>query len=446
MPAKQQDKSTKQTAMVYDGQQLSTLVPPWRSNLFTEAPHGELAEYTEMLERDYAAREALAFASNIIINLIGEYEHEDQRLEAFVRQALEQMRGTWAATLRRLLKAQVYGFAVVEKIWGEARIAGRASWVYDALIPIKPESLAVKGIVMERALGQPQEIVQWRQYGEGQAIHIPGAKVAHWSLDDMGDGYGTPLGRAMLPLYRAKKSTQEAWQVAATYRGYPQIYEVVPGGMITDAQNQEKSYAAVAGETWGTVKSGGVIIRPSPPGDWGEKGLPRVEVLQGAAFGQEFSSHIDWVDKAYHLCVGIPALVVMESQYGTRAQSAVHTDAAKFGMLPLAEEFVESCLMRDLVRPLVEANFGEQEDYGTFSVALPLDEARFAEILSALNQAGVVQMNVPWRTYDHLQRQLPDYLPVVEEPDYYEESPQTQAQTALPSTSVEPLPIEEQQT
>ncbi len=417
--AKPTTDAPAQTAMIYSGKQLSTPTPPFQASMWRQgAAHTDLPKYTEMLEQDYAAGQALRFASNLVISLLGDYEHDDGAVQEFVRQALRNMRGHWSATLHWLLKARVYGFALAEKVWGAARVEGRQSWVYDALLPILPESVMVKGIVIEQALAQPVEIVQWRQYGEYNAIHIPGEKVVHWAIDDKGDGYGTPLGKAMLPLYEAKKSTTGAWQVAAKYRGYPQIYEVVPGMRLQDEQGQEVNYQDVAAKTWAEVQSGGVILRPAPSGEWGDKGLPRVEVLQGAAFGDEFSAHIGWVDRAYDLALGIPALVQNESQFGTRAQSVVHTDVAKLGAMPLAEEFVESCLMCDIVRPLLDVNFGEQDDYGRFPVEMPFDEARFAEMLTALNTAGVMQMMVPWRTYEHLQKLVPDMLPLLDEAEF----------------------------
>lgn len=403
------------------GKQLSTLVPAWQSDLRTTRTAGEvaeIAEFTEMLTLDYGARQAHNFARNVVVNLIGDYQHPDERIQEFVRGALRNMRATWQYALRWLLTAQVYGFAAMEKIWGEANVAGRRAWVYEALVPIKHESLAYRGIVMDTPLAQPRELVQWRQYGEGSAVHIPGAKVVHWSLDDTGDGYGTPLGRAMLPLYRAKRSTQEAWQVAAKYRGYPQIYEVLPTGQLRDEHGQEVSYMDMAAKTWEQVRSGGVVLRPALGGEWADQGLPRVEVLQGASFGDEFSRLVDWVDRAYQLCLGIPALVQLEAQHATRAQSVVHMDAAKFGMLPLAEEFVESCLMRDVVRPLIEVNFGPQDDYGTFPCTIPIDEQYVAQILTALSQAGFLGLMVDRRVYEHWRRVLPGYLPEIAEEEF----------------------------
>jgi len=425
--------------MAMSGNQLSTPVPPFRASMWQRlAGNGDLPQYTEMLECDYAARQALSFASNLVINLIGEYEHEDEALQAWVRSALRNMRGDWSATLRFLLRARIFGFVVAEKVWGSASIEGRESWVYSNLAPVQPESLTVRGLVMDVDTGRPSEVVQWAQFGEANAIHIPGAKVIHWSLDDKGDGYGTPLGRAMLPLYNAKKSTASAWEVAAKYRGYPQIYEVVPGTRLQNADKVEVNYMDVAAESWKQVQSGGVILRPAPSGEWGDKGLPRVEVLQGAAFGDEFSAHIGWVDRAYDLALGIPALVQNESQFGTRAQSAVQTDAAKLSALPVAEEFSESCLMAEVVRPLIDVNYGPQQDYGRFPCELPFDEARFAEMLGALNTAGVLQMMVPWRTYEHLQKLVPDMLPAVEEQDYFaEQEQQAPPAPALPAVSAD---------
>jgi hypothetical protein len=210
----------------------------------------------------------------------------------------------------------------------------------------------------------------------------------------------------------------------------PQIVVVVADGKYQDpVSKREISTTELMGNIWAEVKSAGVVVLCAPTGEFTDKDLPRVQQLQGEAFGDEFSAHIRWVDGAYLTAVGVPALVQLEGQFGTRAQSAVHSDAAKFGALPVAEEFAETCLIEQIVKPLLDVNYGEQEDYGSFPASIPVDEEFVANILTALNTAGFLGMMVDERVYRHWQERLPQYLPEIDDNAYEQEQP---AQPTLP--------------
>ncbi len=411
-------KSKPQTEWEVSTEQLSARVPPHFPPVVDFKRAERVEFWDQMLYQDPHLRQALNFCISQALSLVGEYEHEDERLQSFIRQALGGMRNSLWAVQHWLLHAPYMGFALSEKIWRQARIEGRAAWVYDALIPIEPISVATDGIQIEKALGQPEEIIQWGQYGDG--IHIPGAKVVHWAWEDRGDGYGQGHAQNLEGIFRLKQGVLESWGQGLRMRGQPPIYEVVPGIDITDPVTKKKTaYTEIIRQTWEKAKSGAVMIRPVPPGEeWRDGKLPRVEVLQGTGWTTEFENHVDYVNRSYFLGLGIPALLMMEAQHGTRAQSEVQSQAARLGALPIAEEFTETCLMRDLVRPLIEVNFGEQQDYGTFPCSVPLDSAFVAQLLQSLSAAGYTGLLVPKPVYDRAQLLLPDLLPVLDEQDY----------------------------
>ena len=166
-------------------------------------------------------------------------------------------------------------------------------------------------------------------------------------------------------------------------------------------------------------------------GDPQWQGLPRVEVLRADGWDTEFTTYVDYVNRAYFLALGIPSLMVMESQFGTRAQSLVHSDVASIGALPVAEEFAESCLMRDIVQPLVDLNYGEQEDYGSFPVTQPTDEQFVSGILTSLAGSGVLGLMVDERVYTKIQSILPDYLPEIEPGQFDQTAPVPEVPPAI---------------
>jgi len=405
------------------GDQLSTRVPPWQESARLPVDKSsEVALYDRMFREDPQARQALSYLSNLVISLIGEYQHEDEAIQQWVREALRGMRGDYTETLRWLLRGVLFGYAVSEKIWAQQEHAGRLGWGYDALIPVVPTSISYGGIVIEQALGQPSEVVQWRQYGEGAAIHIPGEKVVHWSYEDTGDGYGTPVGRNILALYEGKAEALGMWRTGVRRLGQPMLYEKIPNTSARGSgeySSDEKTYAETVIDAWKSSAGGSVHVRPVAL-DWAPLGLPSIEVIRADAWDEQFINYIDYVNRAYMLAFGIPSLVLMESSSTAQAQSIVHTDAARLGALPLAQQFTEACLMRDLVRPLVDVNFGAQDDYGSFPVAVPIDEAYLANLLTSLASSGVLGMMVPERVYMQIQELLPQVLPKLEPTEYAE--------------------------
>jgi len=430
----------EQSPQVLTGGQLSVPIPPWQAESsrksFTRAR--EVTQIEDMLEKDAVARQAATFLASVVVGLIGEYTHPDERIQQFVRTALAGMRGDWTATQRWLLRAPVVGFALSEKIWKRGRVDGREAWTFDALAPIVPQSVAHGGIEMDTATGQPSKVTQWGQYGSG--VVIPGEKCAHWAYDDTGSGYGTPLGRGMLPLYEGRVTADRYWLTGLKRMAQPLIYELVPDGQAQVTGEGQKPLVEVYSDAWATTEGGSAVLRPVTM-EWADHKLPQVQVLDTTGFDQAFERYVDHVHRLYYMALGIPALAQMESQYGTRAQSVVHMDAARFCALPLAMQFSEECLVRDLVQPLVDVNFGEQDDYGSFPCTIPLNEEWLAGLLQSLASAGVLGMMLDYRVYAKVQALLPEILPEVEEGDYYTEPTTPEpTQPSLPAEPPEEMP------
>lgn len=390
--------------------QISRLRPEWQLDSLVPRAQSEVIEKTEnMLREDSVAAQALRFMSNIVINLIGEYEHPDERIEEFVRVALHKTAGSYHALLRWLLKAPLVGFSLAEKVWGEVVLDGKRYWTYAAFPRIPATSVANNGIIKSGTQDQPTEVVQWRN--TGHEIHIPGGKVIHWAFDDTGDGYGTPLGKALVPLWEAKKEVFEMCVIGIKRIGQKFVYERVPA-FYGERGTERKSYVDYVIENWREARAGGIIIRPVEP-NWGN--LPEAKILDAGGFEGEFLDFIDWVHRNYYMALGIPALVMMEPEHATRAQAVVQSDAARFALLPLATEFANNCLLRDIVIPLIQANFGELDDYGQFPTMIPTDTEHVASLLNTLASTGVLSMMVDERVYDKIQAMFPDLLPPREE-------------------------------
>jgi len=286
--------------------------------------------------------------------------------------------------------------------------------VYKALVPIPARSVAYDGIKLDRETGTVAEVKQWGR--TGGAVEIPGEKVVHWAWEDIGTGYGQGVGKCLVPLYEGKAEAMKMWLTGVKRLAQPLLYERVPAINVRMG-NSSKEYSEIVAEGWLETLGGAVVIRPVDS-QTAEMGLPSIEVIRANQFDTEFINYVDYINRSYFLAMGIPSLVMMESASTAQAQSTVHSDAARFMALPVAKEFVETCLIDQVVRPLIEVNFGEGQDLGTFPVALPPDEEYLGRILQALSNTGFLGMVVPKMVYDKIQALLPQVLPEVEDADY----------------------------
>jgi hypothetical protein len=121
-----------------------------------------------------------------------------------------------------------------------------------------------------------------------------------------------------------------------------------------------------------------------------------------------------YADRAKLLAMGVPPLMIIESEHGTRSQAQEAGDTGRLTFEPIAREFATGVLVDQIVRPTIIYNFGEQADgYGEFPVRRQVDEAQMVTILEGLGRTGVFDgMTEPF--YRRTQEKFP-WLPEWEE-------------------------------
>jgi hypothetical protein len=107
--------------------------------------------------------------------------------------------------------------------------------------------------------------------------------------------------------------------------------------------------------------------------------------------GDEFIKAIELLDKYILMCFYIPKLSVDEGKYSTRSQADTHLDVYLKMETNLVNDFCDWSI-EQVVKPLVQLNFGNQENYGTILVndAMPTTLIEYTNIFKNLFDANIL--------------------------------------------------------
>lgn len=385
---------------------------PWQPAAPVMVP-GQTADYKQLeriLNEDWLLRLALKTNGSLTLSMIGDYQHPDARIQEFVRGALDYMRGTWHAALSEMMQAAWYGFSVCEIIW-ETEPSGpfAGQWLMKGLRPLPQAAFYPEGF--DPAKGLAQEEIFYNRKAQTEARLEPG-QYLHWAFESASNPYGNPLARSLWTLAAGRSDAYRWWLTGLENMGQPLIVEIVPDRKWADPLTKlETNAAEQAQSAWNRTQGGSVIIRTAGNDDGS---LPRFEVLRTAGWTTEFKDYFGYNDRAVFLGYGIPPLLVMEPEHASRAQATVQDDLLDLTLRPNALDFADAVMIGQVVKPLLDYNLGEQDDYGEFLAARMVDEQTVAQTLTALGSIGAFGvLSEPF--YKRIQAQFPNLLPAWEE-------------------------------
>jgi hypothetical protein len=183
--------------------QISTLTQQTIQEISRPRDKYKIKDYKELLESEPLSRACVELKSLRAVSSFGEYEHEDKKVQTWVRSNFETMAGTISAIVRELASSLPFGFAVAEinmtsKMYGKA-----GEWRLDSINPLDPERVSFAGWK-----GQITHVVynDSASASGGTKKWIPYKKCLHITngLGLFGSPYGTPECRRAMPYYRAK--------------------------------------------------------------------------------------------------------------------------------------------------------------------------------------------------------------------------------------------------
>ena len=364
--------------LVYEAGDAFVRCPDWRL----------LKDFREMAEEDDAVGPALEFVVNSVMSRFEHYEHKDQQIELFINEQFERLpRGAREFLAEALFVSLWAGFAVVELIFG---VEGKWVTFADTLV-LPSEQVRFKLDKSTKQLDKEKGIQQRPK--EGGSIDIPPAKCLHLILNPR---QGTPYGYSMLRRvhrhWKLKAPITKMGLSALDNQGNPMLACYWPDVVRTNPTTGNKeSFFDIAKEEVGNLYGRGSAIHiPVPPDP--DSPAARVEVLvppSGDAW-KPFDQALTAIDLKIMRGLLIPTLIYQEGQRtGSLSLGKAHYDFFERLTGTIYEGLMDSVL-NQIVKPLVEVNFGPQANYGKFPAAerAPEDIAVLAGAFKNYIEAG----------------------------------------------------------
>lgn len=326
--------------------------------------------YKQMLEDDESIGTGLEYLAGRVVSKIGEFSHDNPRVKELVDHSIESVRGTMTEIRKDILRNSfAFGFGVAEfTIKDEGGL-----WVLSSMPVYDPSTISFKmakfpdnsygiGSVMQKS-------------GMGQDIEIPSGKCLIKTHGNGNSPYGHSLLRRCYRWWAFKRAVPKLWAVALERYGMPLLHGTADsegtGKKLEEALANINSKAYVVTNDKCNVQTVG-----APGGD----------ISSGYMAADELC------DKKIYRALFLPSLLGSGENGGSYSLGQVHLELFNATAVSQAEEYID-CELEQLWRPLIEWNFGPQENYGEFAItdSIPADEKKtLSEMLLNLANAGVV--------------------------------------------------------
>ena len=381
--------------------------------VYDEGDFSVKVAYT-MVTEDPTLATGWAILRGTLLSHFGSYYNEDTKMQEFVTNTLENTKGWWQS-VRALLTAPLYGFSTVEETW----VPQASRWVYSRLRPIHPTTID-RGFKTDddgELLGVTQRV------GTAQAGPlIPIDKLIVWSF---GDDFGEqPTGQSLLkPAYRHYYSINailKLWNSNLELGPRPLIaWPVGPGEMMCPEHGVMEPATQVVTEMGANITDRSLIAFIQ--GEDGGTSMPAVlanEHIKPEDYLKAVRYHSGEELKA----MLVPRLLVEEAEFGTRAQAQVQYYGPFVENVRGIQTQAGPILIEQLVRRLIEVNFGPQDNYGEWKFKeIDTDDAEMlANVLRLLFGSGI---ELTEEDHKRIRSRFPELLDPEIGPAYSEGAP-----------------------
>lgn len=316
-----------------------------------------LDEYERMIMTDETIATAFDFTIMAVINKMGEYQHPDPKIKSFVQSNLEQMEGSLPLACQEILSALWAGHSVTEMIYKTegSRI------MLDYLATYHPRTILYR--VNEKGRLLEDGIYQTPYYG-GVPVIIPTKKCIRYVHNSrFGNKYGTSNCKKVRKNWLLKDPVLKMWARALDRFGTPLLSVVVPNDEVED---EEGNRVALVDHTVKVLNN----LQNSTSLVFQKSGDDSIEIQThntgASGMSDAFRSIVNYLNKMIFRGWLVPSLVFDDgSGTGSYALGQSHFDIFTHHINGIYNNLTET-LLEQMIRPLVEINYGKQTEYGSF--------------------------------------------------------------------------------
>jgi len=319
-----------------------------------------IEEFERMVETDETVAVGIQFIISSVLMKLGEYQHENEKITDFVNQNFEEMQGNLHTACEDILSAIWNGYSGTEIVWK----ASGSNIVLNRLATYHPKTIYIN---VDRQTGEYQGFKQWRWFA-GSPIDIPVEKSILYSHNArFGNHYGKSILKPARKNWLLKDPILKMWARALDRFGTPLMTILTPDELIDDPDNPGNQINQMewAKRQLDNLQSRtGIVLRSSASNE----GETKVEAVTngGSGIGESFEKAIQYLNKMILRSMLVPSLVFDEGgRSGSYALGQSHFGIFNLGVTNIYNGLTEA-LLEQLVRRLVDINFGPQNDYGSF--------------------------------------------------------------------------------
>lgn len=325
--------------------------------------------YKQMLSDDETIGTGIEYLTGRVVSRIGAYTHEDEKIKELVDRSIESIQGTMTEVRRGILRDSfAYGYGV-----GEFTVKSEGGkWILSSVQILDPTSIKFR---MEKRKDNSYGIGAVIQDAGFEEIEIPAGKCIIKTYGDSATPYGKSLLRKCYRWWSFKKAIPKMWAVALERYGTPML-----AGKSGDRETRKKLEAVFS-----NIYSNPHIVTD-------EKTEIHTVFTPNGGISSGYLTAMEICDKMMYRAMFLPSLLGSGENGGSYSLGQVHLELFNATAAALAEDYADTELEM-LWRPIIEWNYGTQENYGTFLIndAMPTSEkVALSGMMLNLAGAGVI--------------------------------------------------------
>ena len=325
--------------------------------------------YKQMLSDDETIGTAIEYLTGRIVSRIGTYSHENEDIKQLVDRSIESIQGTMTEVRRGILRDSfAYGYGV-----GEFTLKSEEGrWILSSVQVLDPTSIKFK---MEKRADNSFGVGAVIQDAGSEEVEIPVGKCIIKTYGDSTTPYGKSLLRKCYRWWSFKRAIPKMWAVALERFGTPML-----AGKTDNREDRKRLETAFSN----------LYANPHIVTD--TKAEIQTVFTPNSSISAGYQTALELCDKMMYRAVFLPSLLGGGENGGSYSLGQVHFELFNTTAAALAEDYVDTELEM-LWRPLIEWNFGRQENYGDFLISdtIPVsDKLSLSDMVRNLAEAGII--------------------------------------------------------
>jgi len=325
--------------------------------------------YKQMISNDETIGTGLEYLTGTVISRIGGYTHEKKEIKEIVDRSIENIKGTMTDVRRSIIRDSfAYGYGV-----GEFTVKSEnGKWILSSIQILDPTNIKFK---MEKFKDNSYGVGAVIQGSGMEEVEIPAGKCIIKTYGDSSTPYGKSLLRRCYRWWSLKNAIPKLWAIGLERFGMPILH-----GKASDNKTKKELNEALenlASRSYITTDKESEIHSIFSPSSSISSGYKLAEEL---------------CDKMIYKAIFLPSLLGAGEEGGSYSLGQVHFELFNSTAASLAEDYIDTEL-EQLWRPLIEWNFGEQENYGDFLITDTMSSSEkqvLSQVMLTLAQIGVI--------------------------------------------------------